>query len=102
VIHYTTNDLSKGNVDLISLSSALLDPDEKKIVDQKYDAHDLKNFTGEGKKKPKKKRKKKTRSVDRYSMLEQGNAIYPRGMLSNQVLPRWHASGIEFVRAINS
>jgi hypothetical protein len=35
-------------------------------------------------------------------MLEKGNAIYPQGMISNQVLPRWHASGIEFVRAINS
>ena len=101
VIHYTTNDLSKGNVDLISLSAALLDPDKKKIVDQKYDAHDLKNFTGEGKKR-KKKRKKIKRSDERYSMLEKGNAIYPRGMISNQVLPRWHESGIKFVRAINS
>lgn len=48
VIHYTTNDISKGNVDVLSLSSALLDSDNTKIVKQKYGAHDLKNFTGEG------------------------------------------------------
>lgn len=48
VIHYTTNDISKGNVDMLSLSSALLDDDTTKIVKQKYGAHSLKNFTGEG------------------------------------------------------
>ena len=104
VIHYTTNDLSKGNVDVLSLSSALLDADDKKIVDQKYGAHDLKNFTGEGRKKKKNKKKKKhhKKSVDRYSMLERGNARYPPGMISNQVLPRWNASGIAFLNSIRN
>jgi len=56
---------------------------------------------GEGKRKRKKKKKKHhNKSVDKYSMLERGNARYPPGMLSNQVLPRWHASGLDFLRNI--
>jgi hypothetical protein len=63
--------------------------------------NDKEPVTGEGKRKKKKKKKKHhKKSVDRYSMLEHGNARYPPGMISNQVLPRWHASGLDFLRNI--
>jgi len=62
---------------------------------------DYNDKVGEGKRKRKKKKKKHhNKSVDKYSMLERGNARYPPGMLSNQVLPRWHASGLDFLRNI--
>ena len=66
-----------------------------------HDSNEQEPVTGEGKcKRKKKKRKKKPheRAVDRLNMLEKGNARYPVGMFSNQVLPRWHASGIDFLR----
>ena len=103
VIHFTTNDLSKGNIDPLSLSSALLGSDDTRILDQKYEsAHALKNFTGEGKRKRRRKKTNHKKSIDRYSMLERGNARYPPGMISNQVIPRWHAYGIDLLRNLKA
>lgn len=55
---------------------------------------------GNGKKIRKKKKQPNKKGVNRYSMLEKGNARYPLGMISNQVLPNWHSLGINMLRNI--
>ena len=126
-IHYTTNNLAKGVIDPLSVSSALLDDGETKMVDKRdgSQAHAIINFTGEGRRRRRRKKSENSNEVSDlfstkvshfpasraeliraiqsspFDVLETtGNARYDRGSISDHDFPRRHQMMVEVLRGM--